>query len=382
LEWYLGQIQLKIKKAMRMSGVWSSLILLAVLAHPASPAIRPSFSVDYSSWHATHVALVVTTTTDGSFEVVESWKSDLRVGERLDIPQLSPYRTAVPISQYPKSWPEVARGGVSELIPRQPVGSRLVLFLRSRADGQVPKEGTGEPERHGWESADLMEDMKASVVWIDDGQLYRFTQLMNPGPFVLFALPVSEEKLRNRVAEIVSIQGNMTTARAAKSGEERAERLKPYVRSDVFPAQLLALEELGKSGPSAVRPICGMLDDPAFAEEASELVKALVRAGGEAVGEELNKRLRQDLAFWKSTGLSLSQGWWNEDPRPHAPLRERYGKTYELLVGLEQIHYSPALNTVVQLRDFLISLPQLNDPSGLNQIVEECDKLIGKRQAH
>ena len=60
-------------------------------------------------------------------------------------------------------------------------------------------------------------------------------------------------------------------------GRERAERLKSHVRSDVFPAQQFALEELGKSGPSAVRAICEMLDDPAFADEASELAKALVR---------------------------------------------------------------------------------------------------------
>jgi len=223
-----------------------------------------------------------------------------------------------------------------------------------------------------------MNDMKASAVWIDDGQLYCFTQVMNPGPSLLFVMPDSEEKLRYRVAEIVGIQENMTTVLAAKSGEERAEGLKPYVRSELFPAQLLALEELGKSGPSAVRPICGMLDDPAFADEAAELVKALVQAGGESVGEELNDRLRQELAFWKSTGPSLSQGWWNEDMRPHAPLRERYGETYELNVGLETTHYSAPLNTAVQLRDFWISLPQLNDPNGLNKIVEECDKLIGQ----
>lgn len=36
----------------------------------------------------------------------------------------------------------------------------------------------------------------------------------------------------------------------------------------------------------------------------------------------------------------------------------------------------------MHLRDFSRSLPQLNDPSGLNQIAEECDKLIGQLQAN
>jgi hypothetical protein len=92
-----------------------SLILLVVLDHPAFSAIRPSFSLDYSSWHATHIVLVITTSTGGTFEVVESWKDDLRVGELLVIPELRPTSKAIPISRYPKSWSAAFRGGVSEL---------------------------------------------------------------------------------------------------------------------------------------------------------------------------------------------------------------------------------------------------------------------------
>jgi hypothetical protein len=55
-------------------------------------------------------------------------------------------------------------------------------------------------------------------------------------------------------------------------------------------------------------------------------------------------------------------------------------RTYQLIVALELTHYSGALNTAIQLRDFWRSLPQLDDPSGLNQIAEECDKLIGQLQ--
>ena len=359
-----------------------SLVLLLALAHPAFAGIRPSFALDYSSWHATHIVLVITTATDGTFEVVESWKGDLRVADRLVIPELVPAPNAIPISRYPKSWAAAVRGGVSELIPRQPVGSRLVLFLKSSADEQVPTNRTNETEPSGWKPSALLRTMNASAVWMDGDQLYCFTQLMNPGPSVLFASRDSEARLRNRVAEINGIQEGMTAAIGVQDGEARAERLKLYVRSDVFPAQQSALEELSKCGPSAVRTIIGMLDDPAFADEASELVKALVQAGGEPAGEELHRRLRQELAFWKSTGPSLSRGWWNEDARPHAPLRERYSETYELILGLEQAHYSASLNTAEQLRDFWRSLPQLNDPSGLNHMAEECDKLIGQLQTN
>jgi hypothetical protein len=265
-------------KAMRKFRVRWSLMLLFALAHPAFAAFRPSFKLDDSSWHSTHIVLVMTTPADGAFEVVESWKGDLSVGERLAIPELRPAPDAIPISRYPKSWSDAVRGGVSELVPSVPVGS--------------------------------------------------------------------------------------------------------YVRSDVFPAQLFALAELGKSGSDAVRTILEMLDDPSFADESPELVKALAQAGGESVGAELNSRLRADLAFWRSKGPSLSQGWWNEDARIYAPLRERYDHTYQLVVGLEKTQYTGAPNIATQLRDLWRSLPQLNDPQGLNELAKECDKLIRHLQTN
>ena len=204
---------------------------------------------------------------------------------------------------------------------------------------------------------------------------------MNPGPSVLLPLDYSVGDLRKRVADINGVQQRIAEALAVKNGSERAERLKAYAHSDVFPARQFSLEELGKCGPSAVPTIREMLDDPAFADEGTQLIKALVQAGGRSVGEELHTRLQQNLAFWKSVGPSLSRDWWNEDANPPSPLRQRYSQTLQLIVGLEQVHYSPALHTVKNLRDFWRSLPQLNDERGLDQMAVECDRLIAQSQA-
>src|SRR5580658_8870749 len=117
---------------MRSSLCWP-VILLCALAYPAFPAIRPSFHLDHSAWHATHIVLATTTTGDGTFEVVESWKGDLHAGDRLVIPELRPPADAEPISAYPKfSEPTLCDPG-TELVPKQPVGSRINLFLVSSA---------------------------------------------------------------------------------------------------------------------------------------------------------------------------------------------------------------------------------------------------------
>ena len=361
-----------------------SLILLAVFLLPAFAGIRPSFALDYYSWHATDIVLVEIAPKDGVFSVVESWKGELQPGDRLIVPELEPAPGAMPISLNPQRTDFFAPDeiGISEQIPRQYVGSRMVLFLKREKGAEASSALTNTESEEKWRPAGFWNEMKTSVVWIDAGYLDGFQQVMNPGPSVLTRLDTSLQKMQDRVMEINRIHQELVEVVSIGNGEARAEGLKPYVRSEVYEAQRLALNELGNCGRSGLKTIRGMLDNPAFADEGPELIKALVAAGGEAGGEELNSRLQQELAFWQATAHSLPQGWWNQDRTPHSPLRERYGQTLELIRGLDRTHFIPALTTAMQLGELWRSLPQLNDPSGLNQMAEECDKLIEHLQAN
>lgn len=365
---------------MRTADVGRSLVLFALFLSPALSSIRPSFSVDYSSWHATHIVLVTTDASEDNFHVIASWKGDLGVGNRVAVPELRPNPDAIPISMYPDLQPLAIRGGISEQIPRQPVGSHIVLFLVCSTDEQSPISNPryGRPCR--WKPSEFTGSMKASVVWIDEDHLFGFTQPMNPGPSVLGVLPGSETTLFDRVSEVKEIQKDLAIA-LSKNGKDRAEGLRSLVHSNVLPARQSALEQLAKSGPSATPVIREMLDDAAFSDCASDLIAALVQTGGTSVGEELNNRLVRDVAFWANKGPSLPRRWWDDDIRPHAPLRERYSQTFQLVMGLQQIRFPDSLGTAIRLRDVWRSLPQLDDPRGLHQMVEECDKLIDQLQA-
>jgi hypothetical protein len=160
-----------------------SLIVLAIFLRPASAGFRPSFSLEYSSWHATHIALVKITSKPGVFIVVESWKGELQPGDAIAVPELKPVPGAMPISLYPRSTDFFARdnSGTIEQIPAQPVGARMVVFLKNH-DGRDSRPSSSTNPREAWRSADLFNEMKASVVWIDGGLLYRFQQVVNPGP--------------------------------------------------------------------------------------------------------------------------------------------------------------------------------------------------------
>ena len=144
------------------------------------------------------------------------------------------------------------------------------------------------------------------------------------------------------------------------------------MNSDIQPERTFAIEELGKCGPAAVRTINGMLDDPVFADECPDLIKALADAGGNVVGPELHRRLQQELAFSKSAAPALSPDWWNQDTSVPAPLSQRYSETYQLVMALEQSNYLPLLSTVVELRDLWQSSPSMSENK---QLIEKCDEL-------
>lgn len=212
------------------------LTLLAALVYPAGAAFRPRFSLDFSSFHATDIVMVRTVSDNETFEVVESWKGDVGVGVRLVIPELRPAANAIPISAYAQS-----RTGdsVSEMLPKQPLGSRMILFLSKSTTQESTPSNRQNTALRGWLPSDRMHSMKASIVWVDGNGLYFFTQGSNPGQSTLDTLPYSLERLRNRVSEIVDIQREMAMALAAQDGHQRAEALKLYVRSEIFPFSTL-----------------------------------------------------------------------------------------------------------------------------------------------
>jgi hypothetical protein len=355
-----------------------SLVVLVALLIPAFGSFRPSFGLDYCSWNATHIVLADITSEDDDFKVIESWKGNLNAGDHISVPLLEPAPDAIPIALYSgQSRPYAPSGkGYIEDIPRQPVGSRVVLFLRQDSDVEQSPNAAAVAVKSEWQPADFFHEIRSSVIWVDDSRLYIFTQWMNPGPSLLSNWDKSLANVHARVMEVIQNQEALTEIMRVKDMSERAERLKPYIHSNTFSAKEFALKELGKCGPSALGTIRTMLDDPEYALEADELIKAYSEAGGESAGEELSNRLQKELSFWQATGPKLQEGWWNQDAKPDAPLRLRYGQTIQLIRGLQHTHYTPALTTAINLRDFWKSLPQLNDPSGLDGLARECDSLI------
>jgi hypothetical protein len=193
-------------------------------------AVRPSFKLDYSCWHSTDIVLVTATARGGEFEVIESWKGNSHPGDHVAIPELKPNAKAIPVWLYPDDW-FAREGTVSSQIPKQFAGSQLLLFLkRMSPTAQTKDRNQGTQPR--WLPSSPFKDMKSSVVWIDGSRLYRFIQTINPGPSTLqpWNMDMSEEKLRERVAQVIQVEQRLADVIQIKNGGERASALKPYLR--------------------------------------------------------------------------------------------------------------------------------------------------------
>lgn len=345
-------------------------VFLTLGAIPVDAGIRPSFSVDHCSWNAMHIVLVPTTPKDGVFSVVESWKGNLKPGDSLEVPELKPNKDSVPISSFPKPQGLGSEDtqGISEQIPRQPVGSRMILFLKKKEEGNVASPSAGNTMGTQWESASGVGGMKVSAVWIDGAKSYCFIQWMNPGPSALSeclsfqAMSSDVAVFTARIQRILQVQKHLAETMAMKNHPEaRADRLGRIALGDVWEAQREALDALGKSGTVALPEILQVMDEPPVPYDGEVTIRAFVEAAGKDSGKLLHARLQQHLIYWKAVGPTLTPNWLDQLIEPGASLFVKFNETVLLIRELDRKHYAPATQTVAELHDFWVSQPLLCD---------------------
>lgn len=349
-----------------------AVVLALLICGECFAAIRPSFSLEYSAWHASDIVVVARgAEPGGKVTVLETWKGSLSKGDSLTVPGLPEGEPEV--SQMPFGGKEPAVTAVS--------GQRMILFLvRQATNPKAPADagGADKPSQVAWGSADLFGGMNVSMVWVEKGQVYNFSQIKNPGPSLLVARNQTEEQFKKQVDAVLADQIKVQKVLAIKDPSERARTLKPMaagVNTDLQQAAMNGVAACGKQGLPVLRE---MLADDAYYQ--SCVVNSLVKALGDEAGPELTAILKQDLEYWRKLGPTLPVGWWNANARGNSGqtliYQNRYGRLYTCLCSLRALKYAEAAEVVTALRDFWRSLPQLEDKSGLNQISQECDAVL------
>ena len=325
----------------------TSVLFLLAVSSTALAGMRPSFDPEGCSWRATDIVVVTEgSQIDGNFKVIETWKGDLKPGETISVPELAQFNKKDARLIYSAAWYDKDYDGK----PRYVSGERMILFLRDarkpQDDPEVDDRQTvaSETSTSRWKPTNPMgTEMKYSTVWIENGKVYCFIQVMNPGDSVLVSLG-PETELKTEVDCVVGTQMSLNTALAVTDVAARAESLEPFAKDSISSASDRAFAGLTECGEAALPVLRRMLRDESLGELHESVIEAFAKAGGIAVGPELTAWLQKEVAFWKRIGPTLQMGWWNGDGFDQGveaaePLRRRYGLLLHGVYAEERTQY-------------------------------------------
>jgi len=341
------------------------LLILLAISSLVRAGIRPSFLPEVCSWRATDIVVVTEgQQIDGVFTVLETLKGDLKPGQTVRIPEMAEFKSAE-ARVVGEPWYAPAQSGAKKYL----IGDKLILFLR---DSKKPQpwlaEDLDEPESRPkttasrWQAANLMgEEIKYSAVWIEKNQLYCFIQLMNPGPSLLSKMGATEEKLKQGVAEVISVQNGLGVAIAIQDVERKSLSLEPFLPNSIYLARERAFTELIECGDAAVKVLKRVLQNESLAWIHADAIDALEAAGGKTVGPELTSILERETRFWRQRAPTLKLGWQNEfDTKgDSALLRIHWAIWEQALLSLKDIRYPGSKSAVADVRQLILSTPQV-----------------------
>lgn len=323
------------------------LTAILVLCGGAFAEIQPSFQLDVCAWSATDIVIVTEgETIDGIVDVLESWKGDLRRGDRITVSELAAFA--------PEASRAVAKTWDQGDQPQAVVtGSRMILFLPA---GQ-----------HG---------MNVSMAWIEDDQVFAFAQHMNPGPSELSRSGMRERQLAEVVDDIVRAQRTLTEAIRSNDSQKVASAVPPLLRIDSAHVRRMILESLGAAGEIAVPAIREVLYDESLLHHHADAIAALGKAGGRDAAADIAHVLKQELAFWQKVGPGLDANWWNSERDDLNLLRSHYGRVHGALPTLKGLRAEESRDVVTAFRTLWRAHPQLGGIGG-DQLGRACDEVLG-----
>lgn len=328
--------------------------------------IMPAFHLDTVVWNATDIVIVDgNTPVDGELRVAQTLHGSLKPGDTLSISDLKLFRE--PETRKVCDW---FRG--REQNPRDHVtGKRMMLFLVRSGDEWLSAM-THFEHRH---------PMDFSVVWIEDQDAYAIEQPQNPGPNLIVPQAGGVKRIIADVRSKRNIVSEFKASLKIPDSSRRSVALKPFATGDAWHVRKAAFVALTQCGVRARTTLEETLGEKEPSPFHSDAMKALIEiAVDEADKSGISTRLDAETNYWRSITASLEVGWWNDSDNytEYAPHKDRYGRLIAILRALQDNTELANVESIERLRDFWRSLPQLNDPSGTNEVTEACDNILTK----
>jgi hypothetical protein len=326
--------------------------------------------LDSCVWDATHIVIVTQADkTDIAVEIVDSLKGDLKKGDRITIPDLAEFALENERA-IKKAWLPLVKEGPNP--PTHVNGVRMILFLIKSEE----KEEPGQTAAIAWKPANLdWHEIRVSMAWIEQDQVFAFRQEMNPGASELLAAGMSGRRMHDRVVETVKHQNALFKAIAQSDQTKIAEALLPLLHMDSSRVGSYALRTLRKSGKQVLPVLVRVLSDEGSARWYHDAVEEIVKTEEWGAGPLLTGMLDCELSFWRMRGPSINPHWCGIDDEELEFLHDRCRKVDAVLMGLRKLRFAGCQKEVADFKDTWLRLPQLFGlgPDGL---VETCDKIL------
>jgi len=182
----------------------------------------PSFDPITSSWFATHIVVASSgAVINGEFTVLESWKGNLRSGEKIWIPKLALFAD--------EKERRINLYGFSNNSNQLVSGKRMILFLRRMDYPWRIANG----KRDEWLAANRDKlfaigpttEIDVSVAWVEDDGVYARRATSFPWPYSMSLYFPSEAKAKESVLEILKLRERFDAALAEKDAKKKVDQL-------------------------------------------------------------------------------------------------------------------------------------------------------------
>ena len=331
---------------------------------------------------ATHVVLATEgDAVDGVLDVVECWKGDLKPGDVLEIPELAQFAT-------PES--RKIERGANYSKQKIVTGKRMILFL---IKAQVWGDSKKDKVKTKWLPVNTFDtlhvpagvydlpqallDMRISVAWIEDGTICAFFAETEYRKQVLSASLITPEFIKKKTDDWVTMQYTLRDISAIPDPAERVKKAIQFAKMNPNEFPVDAIEIVAGSGELALPSLQQMYEDPSFEMIRPQLIGDIGDVAGASAGAVLTGYIEKELAYWREIAPGLEVGW-RKMGRHSDDLKRLLGRELALYEGVQKVgalRYPGCKASVMALRDFWISFPQLNDDKG---VCERCDYVINE----
>lgn len=143
---------------------------------------------------------------------------------------------------------------------------------------------------------------KGSTAWSEAGGIFAFWAWSIPGEATLQDFETTEETMKGTVTKIRALRKSWDDALSATDRPDRAQRLRPFLRSEELQLPWRALDAIIECGKPAAPVLEEVLHDASLAYYHSPVIEALAEIRGSDFAPELLTILRRDISYWEANG--------------------------------------------------------------------------------